>query len=86
MDLTERDRAILDFESSWWAESGPKEQLIRDRFELSATRYYQILNELLETDQAYEYNPLVIRRLRRLRDRRRRARHEGYQASDQAGE
>ena len=86
MDLTERDRAILDFERSWWAESGPKEQLIRDRFELSAARYYQILNELLETDAAYDYNPLVIRRLRRLRDRRRRARHEGYQASDQAGE
>ena len=84
--LQPRDRAILDFESSWWAESGPKEQLIRDRFELSATRYYQILNELLETDEAYEYNPLVIRRLRRLRHRRRRARHEGYQASDQAGE
>ena len=40
MELTARDRDILDFESSWWAESGPKEQLIRDRFELSATRYY----------------------------------------------
>ena len=82
MQLTQRDRDILDFESAWWSESGPKEQLIRDRFELSATRYYQILNELLETVEAYEYNPLVVRRLRRLRDRRRRARHEGYQASE----
>jgi len=82
MELTARDRDILDFESSWWAESGPKEQLIRDRFELSATRYYQILNELLEMTEAYEYSPLVVRRLRRLRDRRRRARHEGYQASE----
>jgi hypothetical protein len=81
MELTERDRAILDFEGTWWAESGPKEQLIRERFELSGTRYYQILNELLETQEAYEYSPLVVRRLRRLRDRRRRARHEGYQAS-----
>ena len=81
MQLTERDRAILDFERSWWNESGPKEALIRERFELSATRYYQILNELLETQEAYEYSPLVVRRLRRLRDRRRRARHEGYQAS-----
>ena len=81
MELTQRDRAILDFEGTWWAESGPKEQLIRERFELSGTRYYQILNELLETQEAYEYSPLVVRRLRRLRDRRRRARHEGYQAS-----
>ena len=81
MELTERDKAILDFERSWWNESGPKEALIRERFELSAARYYQILNELLESQDAYDYDPLVVRRLRRLRDRRRRARHEGYQAS-----
>ncbi|MEJ5254571.1 MAG: DUF3263 domain-containing protein [Acidimicrobiales bacterium] len=85
MELTDRDRAILDFERSWWSEAGPKEALIRERFELSATRYYQILNELLESDAAYEYDPLVVRRLRRLRDRRRRARHEGYQASEPPG-
>jgi hypothetical protein len=82
MELTDRDRAILDFERSWWAEAGPKEALIREKFELSATRYYQILNELLEAPEAYAYDPLVVRRLRRLRDRRRRARHEGYQASE----
>ena len=84
--LTQRDLDILDFERTWWKHAGVKEQAIKERFEMSATRYYQILNELLETDAAYDYNPLVIRRLRRLRDRRRRARHEGYQASDQAGE
>ncbi len=82
MELTDRDRAILDFERSWWAESGPKESLIRDKFELSATRYYQILNELVASDEAYEYDPLVVRRLRRLRDRRRRTRQENYQASE----
>lgn len=80
--LTDRDRAILDFEGSWWTETGPKEALIRDRFELSATRYYQILNELLEMPEAAEYNPLVVRRLHRLRDRRRRARQEGYRAGE----
>lgn len=82
MELTDRDRAIIDFERSWWSESGPKEALIREKFELSATRYYQILNELVASDEAYEYDPLAIRRLRRLRDRRRRARHEHYQASE----
>ena len=85
MELTERDRAILDFERSWWTESGPKEAAIRERFELSATRYYEILNELLESDEAYAYDPLVVRRLRRLRDRRRRARHECFQATENPG-
>jgi len=85
MELTDRDRAILDFERSWWTESGPKEAAIRERFELSGARYYQILNELLESDEAYAYDPLVVRRLRRLRDRRRRARSEGYQASEHPG-
>ncbi len=77
MALTERDRAILDFERSWWSEPGPKEVAIRERFELSSTRYYEILHELLDMAEALEYDPLVVRRLRRQRDRRRRARYEG---------
>ena len=80
MALSERDRAILDFERSFWTESGPKELAIRERFDLSATRYYQVLNALLESPDALEYDPLVVRRLRRLRDRRRRARFEGRSA------
>ena len=77
MALTERDRAILDFERSWWSESGPKEIAIRERFELSTTRYYEILGELLDAPEALEHDPLGVRRLRRLRDRRRRERTEG---------
>ncbi len=80
MVLTERDRAILDFERSWWNEPGPKELAIRERFDLSTTRYYEILHELIDAPEALEYDPLVIRRLRRVRDRRRRARFEGRPA------
>jgi hypothetical protein len=77
MVLTERDRAILDFERSWWSEPGPKELAIKARFDLSTTRYYEILHELLDAPEALDYDPLVVRRLRRVRDRRRRARFEG---------
>lgn len=77
MAITERDKAILDFERSWWAEPGPKEAAIRERFELSATRYYQILQELVDDADAMAYDPLVIRRLLRSRSRRRRERVEG---------
>jgi len=76
MALTERDCAIIEFERSWWSEESSKETLIRERFELSTTRYYELLGELVDSDEAYAYDPLLIRRLRRLRDRRRRARFE----------
>jgi Protein of unknown function (DUF3263) len=85
MTLTERERAILEFERSWWTEPGPKELAIRERFDLSATRYYQLLGELVDSDDALEYDPLVIRRLRRMRDRRRRARFEGPSVSEPPG-
>ena len=82
MALSERDRAILDFERTWWTEPGPKDAAIRARFEMSSTRYYRLLNELLESADAMEYDPLVVRRLRRLRDRRRRAKFEGRPAGE----
>ena len=77
MALTDRDRAILDFERSWWTEAGPKDSAIRERFELSGTRYYQLLTELLDDPDALDHDPLLVRRLRRVRERRRRARVEG---------
>jgi hypothetical protein len=82
MGLSERDRAILDYERTWWTEAGPKELVIRTRFHLSPTRYYRVLSELLESAEAAEYDPLVVRRLRRLRDRRRRVRYEGPSAGE----
>ena len=85
MELTDRDRSILDFERSWWTESGPKEAAIRERFELSAARYYQILGELLEDTEAMQYDPLLVRRLRRMRDARRRIRFEGRSVNERPG-
>jgi hypothetical protein len=80
MALTERDRRILDFERSWWTRSGVKESTILEEFTLSASRYYQILGELLDDPEALTYDPLLVRRLRRARDRRRRIRLEGPSA------
>ncbi len=72
--LTQRDLDILDFERTWWKHAGVKEQAIKERFEMSATRYYQILNELLEQSAALEYDPILVKRLRRLRVYRQRQR------------
>jgi hypothetical protein len=77
MPLTDRQRAILDFERTWWSEPGPKGAAIQARFELSPARYYQLLGELLGSADAMAYDPLVVRRLRKLRSNRRRARIEG---------
>jgi len=73
-DLSERDVAILDFERSWWKHAGVKEQAIRERFDMSATRYYQLLNELLEKPAAMAYDPILVKRLKRLRVYRQRQR------------
>ena len=72
--LSERDRGILEFERQWWKYAGAKEQAIRDLFDMSATRYYQILNGLIDTPEALAFDPMHVKRLRRLRATRQRAR------------
>ena len=72
--LTEREVQILAFESKWWKHAGAKEQAVRDAFGLSSTRYYQLLNGLLDNPAALAHDPVLIGRLRRLRSTRARTR------------
>ncbi len=72
--LSERELQILAFESKWWKHAGAKEQAIRDAFGLSSTRYYQLLNGLLDNPAALEHDPVLVGRLRRLRSTRARTR------------
>jgi hypothetical protein len=72
--LTERELEILAFEARWWKHAGAKEQAIRDTFGLSSTRYYQLLNGLLDKPEATEHDPVLVGRLRRLRATRARTR------------
>ncbi|WP_320069166.1 DUF3263 domain-containing protein [Micromonospora sp. RTGN7] len=72
--LTEREVRILAFEQQWWRHAGAKEQAIRDAFGLSATRYYQLLNGLLDNPAALAAEPMLVGRLRRLRSSRARNR------------
>jgi Protein of unknown function (DUF3263) len=72
--LTEREQRILAFERKWWRHAGSKEQAIRDAFDLSSTRYYQLLNGLLDKPEALAAEPMLVARLRRLRATRSRGR------------
>jgi hypothetical protein len=72
--LSERDREILAFERQWWKYAGAKETAIRDLFDLSATRYYQVLNALIDRPEALMADPMLVKRLRRLRSTRQRNR------------
>jgi len=67
IELTERDVALLTFESRQWRNSGAKEQEIRLQFGISAARYYQLLNVLIDSPAAARYDPLLVSRLRRMR-------------------
>jgi hypothetical protein len=73
-ELSERDAAILAFERQWWKYAGAKEQAIRELFDLSATRYYQVLNALIDDPAALAHDPMLVKRLRRMRSSRQRAR------------
>jgi Protein of unknown function (DUF3263) len=72
--LGERDRAILEFERAWWKYAGAKEQAVRELFDMSATRYYQVLNVLIDRPEALAADPMLVKRLRRMRASRQRAR------------
>ena len=73
-ELSARDADILAFERHWWKYAGAKEQAIRDQFQMSATRYYQLLNNLIDQPAALAHDPLLVKRLRRLRATRQRNR------------
>jgi len=73
-ELTEREREILAFERSWWKQGGSKERAVREAFDMSATRYYQILNALIDSPAALVEDPMLVRRLRRQRVARQRQR------------
>src|SRR6516165_2410300 len=72
--LSERETRVLAFERHWWRQPGAKEQAISDQLGLSATRYYQMLNELIDRPEAMVADPVLVKRLRRQRSRRERIR------------
>jgi hypothetical protein len=72
--LSERDREIIAFERQWWKYAGAKEQAIGELFDMNATRYYQVLNALIDNPAALRADPMLIKRLSRLRATRQRAR------------
>jgi len=76
--LDPRLREVLDLERTWWQLGVPKERAIREHLGLSTTRYHQMLTKTLDLPQALAYDPMLVRRLRRLREARRRKRFEGH--------
>jgi hypothetical protein len=72
--LDARSRELLDFERDWWKSPGPKERQVRERLGLSPARYHQLLNRAIDLPEALGYDAMLVRRLRRLREDRRRKR------------
>ncbi|HUZ19008.1 MAG TPA: DUF3263 domain-containing protein [Acidimicrobiales bacterium] len=74
-ELSERERAVLDFEREWWVEPAgcTKAESIRRRLSISSASYYALLDRLADSAAAFGYDPLVVRRLQRRRAARRRA-------------
>lgn len=73
-ELSTRDADILRFERKWWKFAGAKEDAIRDQFGLNSTQYYQVLGALIDTQAALAFDPMLVKRLRRMRAARQRGR------------
>lgn len=75
-ELSDRDTEMLAFERRWWKYAGAKDQAVRDLFGMSGTRYYQVLNGLIDRPEALAHDPMLVKRLRRMRSARQRVRSE----------
>ena len=80
--LTRREHQMLTFERQWWRQPGAKETAIREQFGVPPTRYYQVLNALVDRPAALAADPLLVRRLRRLRSARRQRRSPSLLGKD----
>jgi len=76
--LSELELHILDFERQWWRYAGAKESAIKDLFNLTPPSYYQLLNNLIDRDDALMASPMLVKRLRRLREARTTQRTAGF--------
>jgi hypothetical protein len=85
MSLSDAERALLDFEASWWQRPGSKKAAIEECLGMSASEYYRRLGCLIDSPHALDHAPLVVRRLRRRRSARRKHRFEGAAAPDHQG-
>ncbi len=71
--LTRREHDVLAFERQWWKYAGAKEEAIKELFGMSGTRYYQVLNALVDRPEALAADPMLVKRLRRQRASRQKA-------------
>jgi hypothetical protein len=67
VELNAEDRALLAFECAWWTEPGLKTERIRRELGMTSSKYYKRLAELIQTPEALEFDPLLVRRLRKRR-------------------
>ena len=74
VNLTDLEMAILEFERNWWRYAGAKEAAIKELFDMDAPKYYRLLNDLIDREDALAASPMLVKRLRRLREARTQAR------------
>ncbi len=70
LQSSDLDLRLLDFEREWWRHAGSKESVVKENFGISLSEYYERLNHLIDSDAAMAAQPLLVKRLRRLRAQR----------------
>jgi hypothetical protein len=71
--LSDRERRVLELERGWWRYAATKDEAVREQVGMTLSEYHPFLNTLLDRPEALEHDPLLVKRLRRLRSARRGA-------------
>lgn len=72
--MTDAERQMREFAGHRWQYAGNQETAVRAEFGVSLTRYWQVVNRVLDDPDALRFDPQLVRRLRRIRSARATAR------------
>lgn len=66
--LTDREAEILKVATAAYHVRGTLEHIVVTRLRMKVTTFWQIVNELIDTERALAFDPVNVNRLRRIRD------------------
>lgn len=68
--LSEFEAKALEFERGWWQYGATRDLAIRHAMGMNSVRYHLLLTRMLDQEHVWRADPVLVDRLRKLRDER----------------